>query len=79
MNLSITLTQERHHGLLAYSFRDASKIRNPLAGKYLLVESITSHSDILFEDIIYYTLEGKIGERKGGKCGWNRNILAQTE
>lgn len=55
--------------------RGTSNITNPLAGKYLLFES-----NILSEDKIYYTLEGKMGERKGGKCGRNReNILAQIE
>lgn len=65
------LTHTGCHGVLAHSFKGASNIRNPLAGKYLLFESITSHSDILSEDKIDYTLEGKMGEGKGGKRGWN--------
>lgn len=74
-NASIILTHTWRHGVLAHSFRGTSNITNPLAGKYLLFES-----NILSEDKIYYTLEGKMGERKGGKCAWNReNILAQIE
>ena len=78
VNLSIILTHARCHGVLAHSFKGALNVKNPLTGKYLLFESITSHSDILYGDEIYYTLEGKMRERKGGKCERNREKYPGT-
>lgn len=77
VDLSIILTHARCHGALAHPFKGSPDIRNPLAGTYLLFESITLHSDILSEDDTYYTLEGKMRERNREKyLGTDRASIA---